>query len=460
MLASTAFSWCLAAPSWAADPSISVQLTPSTIVADGSSTTTAVATIPGASTGGDTVTFNSSDPNETVSSTTDNQDGTYSATITSSTTVGQVTITASDSSNPPGQATLNQVAGPATSITVALQPNSIVADGVSQTTATATVTDAQGHPIAGEPMSITSSDPGDHVGSIIDNGDGTYTALITSSTSAHTAHITATDGTISSARDLSETSPPTSTPATPSGPATPALIQDTTSTTVRASSAAVKVNAQATYTAVVTPSHTGGLVPSGTVSFLEGGHQIAGCSAQPLASTGAGTSTASCTVSYARQGSHTVTAVYGGDANFTGSSSAPSAVKVQLLGRLGATMRWIFVSGASYTKVLSMLVRGAPSGSQVLVTCHGGGCPFAKSTLVVPTAKQCLTKSKSCSVTRAVDLSGRFAKRRLRPGARITVEIVEAGWIGRSYTFVVRAHRPPRTASGCVAGGSSAPVAC
>jgi hypothetical protein len=197
------------------------------------------------------------------------------------------------------------------------------------------------------------------------------------------------------------------------------------------------------------------------VSFLDGGHQIAGCAAQTLAPAGGGAASAGCTITYARAGSHAITAVYGGDANFTGSSSPASALQVQPLSRLGATMRWIFVSGASYTKVLTLLVRGAPSGSQVLVTCRGGGCPFAKSSLVVATAKQCLAKGKSaCSVAPPVDLSGRFAKRRLRPGARITVDIVESGWIGRSYTFVIRAHRPPRTGTGCVADGSSAPTAC
>lgn len=129
-----------------------------------------------------------------------------------------------------------------------------------------------------------------------------------------------------------------------------------------------------------------------------------------------------------------------------------TVASAQSLPRLKVSMRWSFVSGAKYTKVLTLLVRGVPAGSQVLLTCHGGGCPFARSTLDVVGSYQCVTKGKHrCSEDTTVDLSSRFAKRLLHPGTKITVKIVRSGWTGRSYTFVIRAHRPPRTAAAWVA---------
>ena len=77
---------------------ISVALQPTSIVADGASTTQATATVLDASnTGvpGDTVTF-SPTPVGGQGAVIDNQDGTYTATIQSSTGAGPVTVTATD----------------------------------------------------------------------------------------------------------------------------------------------------------------------------------------------------------------------------------------------------------------------------------------------------------------------------------------------------------------------------
>src|SRR5207244_13359174 len=67
-------------------------------------------------------------------------------------------------------------------ISLSLQSTSIVANGISETTATLTVTDAHGNRVPGEPIRFTSDDPGELVGQVTDNGDGTYTARIRSST--------------------------------------------------------------------------------------------------------------------------------------------------------------------------------------------------------------------------------------------------------------------------------------
>jgi Subtilase family/Invasin, domain 3 len=84
--------------------------------------------------------------------------------------------------------------GPPTSLSLTLSPQSIPADGTSASTATATVTDANGNRITGNRVSFTSDDTGLHVGAVTDHGDGTYTAALTSSTTHHQITVTATDG--------------------------------------------------------------------------------------------------------------------------------------------------------------------------------------------------------------------------------------------------------------------------
>jgi len=95
---------------------VDVSLSPSSIAANGTSTSTATATATDASghpVSGDAVSFSSSDSAEKIGTVTKNPDGTYTATITSSTTVGTPTITATDISVSPavsGNATLTQSA--------------------------------------------------------------------------------------------------------------------------------------------------------------------------------------------------------------------------------------------------------------------------------------------------------------------------------------------------------------
>ena len=181
---------------------------PPSIVANGSSTITVTARVTdaqGRALPGEPLdaahgfSFSSSDTGQKIGPVTDNKDGTYTATITSSTTVGITTITATDRTSSPnasGSARLTQTAGPATSVRVKLTPSSIVANGSSKSTTTAVVTDAQGHPLAGDRLSFSSSDAGERIGPVSDN-NGTYSATITSSTTPGSMTITATDSSVS-----------------------------------------------------------------------------------------------------------------------------------------------------------------------------------------------------------------------------------------------------------------------
>ena len=63
---------------------------------------------------------------------------------------------------------------------MALSPASIVANGTSISTATATVT-AGANPVSGDTVTFSSSDSAEKIGAVTDNKNGTYTATITSS---------------------------------------------------------------------------------------------------------------------------------------------------------------------------------------------------------------------------------------------------------------------------------------
>ncbi|HWD76743.1 MAG TPA: Ig-like domain-containing protein [Solirubrobacteraceae bacterium] len=179
---------------------IAVTLSPSSIVADGVSTATATATVRvgGAPLPGQTVAFSSSDSGIRFGPTVDKLNGTYSATLTSSTVAGTDTVTATSrwgGQTASGGATLTQTSGPAKSMTLSLEPGSLIADGSSFATATATVTDAHGNPVRTDAVVFSASDPRSEVMQSANNGNGTYSALIRSSTTPGQVAIEATDTT-------------------------------------------------------------------------------------------------------------------------------------------------------------------------------------------------------------------------------------------------------------------------
>jgi Invasin, domain 3 len=96
-------------------------------------------------------------------------------------------------------------------ISVSVSPGSIKADGKSTATVTATVSDT-GSPESGDDISFSSSDGGQSIGAVTDNGDGTYTAMITASRKSGNATITASDA--SSSPTVTATTTLTSTAAT------------------------------------------------------------------------------------------------------------------------------------------------------------------------------------------------------------------------------------------------------
>ncbi|WP_379162685.1 Ig-like domain-containing protein, partial [Paenibacillus sp. sgz5001063] len=172
----------------------------SSIIADGTSQTTVTVKLKDAqgnalNTGGATVGIAST--SGTVSAVTDNHNGTYTATLTASVTVGTATVSATvGGSALTGTATVQFVAGAPSSVnsTLAVGNSSLTADGTSQTTVTVKLKDAQGNALTtgGATVGITSTSG--TVSAVTDNHNGTYTAVLTATVTVGTATVSATVG--------------------------------------------------------------------------------------------------------------------------------------------------------------------------------------------------------------------------------------------------------------------------
>ena len=168
------------------------------ITADGSSTSTITVQLKDTSgnnlsNGGDTVVLSTN--LGTLSTVTDNGNGTYSATLTSSVAAGTATITGTlNGSAITNNATVNFTAGAASTTTSLLtaSPTLITADGSSTSTITVQLKDVVGNNLSsGGDTLVLSTDLGS-LGLVTDNSNGTYSATLTSSNAAGLATISGT----------------------------------------------------------------------------------------------------------------------------------------------------------------------------------------------------------------------------------------------------------------------------
>src|SRR5207248_10871654 len=136
-------------------PPIQLAVTPDVVPADGLSTAKATVTLvgPDGSPAPGRVVAVTTNGDATIAPAIDNGDGTYTATIKASRTPDDETITATAGAVR-ATAALHEVDS---RITVRLKKDTLVADGRSTTTATATVTDLSGRPRSGRTVTITTS---------------------------------------------------------------------------------------------------------------------------------------------------------------------------------------------------------------------------------------------------------------------------------------------------------------
>ena len=161
---------------------------PTSVVADGSTTSSVTVTLADASgnlltASGGTVAL-SSTGSATIGAVTDNGDGTYTATVTN-TVAESVTISGTlDGAAITDTATVTFTVGTADptngNTTLVAAPTSVVADGSTTSSVTVTLADASGNLLTASGGTVALSSTGSAtIGAVTDNGDGTYTATVT-----------------------------------------------------------------------------------------------------------------------------------------------------------------------------------------------------------------------------------------------------------------------------------------
>ncbi len=186
--------------------SLMLSATPASITANGTSTSVVAMQardINGVNltTGGATVTFATT--LGAVSSTTDDGNGTYQATLTSGTSLGSAKVTAKlggtsiatiGTATNSASLTVNFVPGPvsASASTATANPTTLAADGSSASTITISAMDAYGHTLTNQTVSLNVSGSGNTVSTPAPTGANGQTTAILTSTVAETKTITIT----------------------------------------------------------------------------------------------------------------------------------------------------------------------------------------------------------------------------------------------------------------------------
>src|SRR5690606_10152286 len=112
---------------------------------------------------------------------TDHGDGTYTATFTAGTIAGSVTITGTLNGEAIADTAVVELRiepGSPMTTTIEADSTSLVTDVFSWTTITVTVRDATGAPVGASAGAVTLHTTAGHLGSVVDHGDGTYTAQL------------------------------------------------------------------------------------------------------------------------------------------------------------------------------------------------------------------------------------------------------------------------------------------
>ncbi len=229
-------------------------------------------------------------------------------------------------------------------------------------------------------------DPGDLSGIFYGNGDGTFTSIPFNGNIYPKDLLNVTAGGASIGIDLNKDGKPDilagGTVLLNIYGAAPVLTPPATSTTtLKASAASVTAGTSVTLTATVAGSSGSSGTPTGTVTFLDGATKLGTGTLSAGVATYAATSLAT--------GSHSITAQYGGDANFAGSTSSAVTITVTAVApsftlAASSTSLSITAAGSSGTTTLTV----TPSGGfaqAVSFACAGlpseASCTFSPATV-------------------------------------------------------------------------------
>ena len=118
-------------------------------------------------------------------------------------------------------------------------------------------------------------------------------------------------------------------------------------------------------------------------------------------------------------------------------------------GRVNVTLSFLFPSAAASTKFTLLQVKGVPSGSTVVATCKGKGCPTKK----VKGKKQNVVFTKK-NASGTVNLTP-FRNKALRAGAVITVTVTKPGSFGMVKKLTVKKNKKPVLTTSCLQPNST-----
>jgi hypothetical protein len=236
---------------------------------------------------------------------------------------------------------------------------------------TTTLASGTGSSVYGQPVVFTAT-----VASSISNVTGPVSffangALIGTATLTKTGSATLTVATLAVAANQSITASyggdGSHAPSTSSAVEQTVAQDATTTSSLTSSFSTPGVGAQVTYTVSVMPNTPGGGTPTGTVIFQDTSTTPPTTVTGTLGNgTASSAPTASATFTFQAQGSHPITAVYGGDADFTGSTAPPFTQAVQATGNEPVTVTLSLAPGSP-----SSFVFGQPVTLTATVTGSG-----------------------------------------------------------------------------------------
>ena len=114
-----------------------------------------------------------------------------------------------------------------------------------------------------------------------------------------------------------------------------------------------------------------------------------------------------------------------------------------MLGFVRSTLEWTFYYHPTYTQVILLKAFQLARGTAVVVTCRGGGCPHRMR--------------RTGKHPGSLNLLPVFQHRNLRAGAQITIRLTHPQWVGKYYSFTIRAGHPPLIHVTCLAVGRLVP---
>lgn len=214
---------------------------------------------------------------------------------------------------------------------------------------------------------------------------------------------------------------PVTTPVTDTVTVTPTA----TTASVAASANPVPTNQQVTLSATVGSTSNSAQGPTGTVTFKDGSTSLGTASVTPAGATAkvGASGTASLSMTFTTSGTHSITAVYGGDTNYTSSTSSAFTLAVGQTTMTTVTSSSTSISsGGSVTLTATVVGAGAAASPTGTVQFMNGSTPLGM-------AQTCAAVSGATSPTCSATLMTTLAFLAPPPGPNRIPTIRVVRWL-------------------------------